>query len=57
VVGVFEVLVAVVGTHVAGEEFFLPVNTQVVGINLEGQMRPGTGGGHRVGVGVQVTRN
>ena len=38
-VGILEVLVAVVAADVAGQEFVLLVDAQVIGVDLEGQMR------------------
>lgn len=52
-VRVFKVAVAVVAAHVAGDQFLLVVEAELVGVELQTQARASVFGGHGVSVGVQ----
>src|SRR5919108_5816066 len=52
-IGVFEILVAVVAACMPGDEFLVAVNTDAIRIGLECQGGASILGGHRIAVGVE----
>ena len=52
-VGILDVLMAVVAARMAGDELILMVDADPLGVGLEGHARAGIFGGHRIAVGVQ----
>jgi hypothetical protein len=53
VIGVLEVLMAIVAAGMAGNELLLGIETEPIGIGFEGQRLAGVFGGDRVAIGIE----
>jgi hypothetical protein len=53
VIGIADVLVAIIAAEVGGDEFLVVIDEQLIGVNLQAQFLGGVEGRHGVTVGVQ----